>query len=317
MIRFLVGRIVLLAIGLLVASMIIFAVLRILPGDVAQVVAGTQSSPAQVAAIRHQLGLDQPAFAQYGAWIGGVLHGNLGRSLVTQSPVAPQIAQKLAVTLPLAGMSLLFALLIGLPLGVAAAVLRRRAGGVVISVLAQVVAGVPIVWAGLLLVAVFAVSLHLLPTQGFPIDGWAEPGLAVRSLLLPALTIGAVEGAVILRFTRSATLSVMDADHIRTAAATGLSRTGALVRHGLPHVALTVLAVLGVQIAGLLVGAVIVEQVFSLPGIGRMLVTDVGRRDLTKVQSELLVLTGLVIVVGFAVDVAHRLLDPRLREARA
>lgn len=314
MIRFLVGRVVLLAIGLAVASMIIFAVLRILPGDVAQVVAGTQSTPAQVAAIRTQLGLDQPAPVQYAAWIGGVLHGDLGVSLITHGPVAPQIVQKLAVTLPLAAMSLIVALLIGLPLGVIAAVLRRRPTGVLISVIAQIVAAVPIVWAGLLLVAVVAVSLHLLPTQGFPIDGWAEPGLAFRSLLLPALTIGAVEGAVILRFTRSATLSVLDADHLRTAAATGLSRNRALVRHGLPHVALTVLAVLGVQIAGLLVGAVIVEQLFSLPGVGRMLVTDVGRRDLTNVQSELLVLTGLVIIVGFAVDVAHRLLDPRLRE---
>ncbi|PZE77243.1 ABC transporter permease [Curtobacterium sp. MCBD17_013] len=315
MTRFLVGRLLLLAVGLLVASVIVFAALRVLPGDVAQVVAGTQASAAQVSAVRRQLGLDRPLVVQYLSWIGGVLHGDLGRSLVTGGAVAPQIAQKLAVTLPLAGLSLLFALVLGVPLGVVAAVLRRRPAGVVISIVAQAVAAIPVVWAAMLLVAVFAVRLRLLPTQGFPLDGWHEPGRAFAALVLPALTIGAVEGAVVLRFTRSATLGVLGADHLRTAAAVGLTRRAALLRHGLPSVALTVLAVLGVQIAGLLVGAVLVEQVFALPGVGRMLVTDVGRRDLTKVQSELLVLTGLVLVVGFAVDVAHRLLDPRLREA--
>jgi len=245
-----------------------------------------------------------------------VFRGDLGRSLVTNGAVAPEIAQKLAITLPLAAMSLATALVIGVPLGVVAAVLRRRPGGAVIGFGAQAVAAVPVVWAGMLLVALFAVTLHWLPTQGFPLDGWSEPGRAFASLVLPALTIGAVEGAVILRFTRSATLSVLDADHLRTAAAVGLTRTQALLRHGLPSVALTVLAVLGVQIAGLLVGAVVVEQLFSLPGVGRMLVTDVGRRDITKVQSELLVLTGLVLLVGFAVDVVHRTLDPRQREVQ-
>jgi peptide/nickel transport system permease protein len=313
--RFLVGRVLLLAVGLLVASVIVFATLRVLPGDVAQVVAGPEATAAQVAALRQQLGLDQPVLLQYTDWIGGLFHGDLGRSLVTRGPVAPEIADKLAVTLPLAGMSLAAALLLGVPLGVLAAVLRRRVGGAVIAFVAQAVAAVPIVWAGMLLVAVFAVTLHWLPTQGFPLDGWSDPARAIRALLLPALTIGAVEGAVVLRFARSATLSVLDADHLRTAAAIGLTRTQALLRHGLPSVALTVLAVLGVQIAGLLVGAVVVEQVFSLPGVGRMLVADVGRRDITKVQSELLVLTGLVLLVGFVVDLVHRALDPRQREA--
>ncbi|MCE0458607.1 MULTISPECIES: ABC transporter permease [Curtobacterium] len=316
MTRFLIGRVLLLVVGLLVASVIIFATLRVLPGDVAQVVAGTQSTPAQVEQLRQQLGLDRPVVVQYLDWIGGVFRGDLGRSLVTNGAVAPEIAQKLAITLPLAAMSLATALVIGVPLGVIAAVLRRRPGGAVIGFAAQAVAAVPVVWAGMLLVALFAVTLHWLPTQGFPLDGWSEPGRALASLVLPALTIGAVEGAVILRFTRSATLSVLDADHLRTAAAVGLTRTQALLRHGLPSVALTVLAVLGVQIAGLLVGAVVVEQLFSLPGVGRMLVTDVGRRDITKVQSELLVLTGLVLLVGFAVDVVHRTLDPRQREVQ-
>ncbi len=176
MTRFLVGRLLLLVVGLLVASIIVFAVLRVLPGDVAQVVAGTQASPAQVEQLRQQLGLDRPVVVQYVDWIGGLLHGDLGRSLVTGGQVAPELTQKLAVTLPLAGMSLAAALVLGVPLGVLAAVLRRRAGGAVIAFVAQAVAAIPIVWAGLLLIALFAVTLRWLPPQGFPLDGWGDPG---------------------------------------------------------------------------------------------------------------------------------------------
>lgn len=314
MVRFVLGRVVLLVIGLLVASALIFFTLRLLSGDVAQVVAGTQSSPAQVAAIRRSLGLDRPIVAQYGSWLLGLSHGDLGRSLVTGSSVSSQLAQKLSVTLPLAGLALVFGLVLGVPLGVVSALRRRKISGTVISVVAQAFAAVPAVWGGLILIAVFAVAIRIFPTQGYPTAGWAQPGLALRSLILPALTIGVIEGAVILRFTRSATLGALGTDYVRTAAAKGLTRTQAVVRHGLPNVMLSVVAVLGVQIAGLLVGAVLVEQLFALPGVGRMLVADVGVRDLTKVQGELLALTGLVLIVGFAVDLVHRLVDPRLRE---
>jgi peptide/nickel transport system permease protein len=313
-VRFVLGRVVLLVIGLLVASALIFFTLRLLSGDVAQVVAGTQSSPAQVAAIRRSLGLDRPIVAQYGSWLLGLSHGDLGRSLVTGSSVSSQLAQKLSVTLPLAGLALVFGLVLGVPLGVVSALRRRKISGTVISVVAQAFAAVPAVWGGLILIAVFAVAIRIFPTQGYPTAGWAQPGLALRSLILPALTIGVIEGAVILRFTRSATLGALGEDYVRTAAAKGLTRTQAVVRHGLPNVMLSVVAVLGVQIAGLLVGAVLVEQLFALPGVGRMLVADVGVRDLTKVQGELLALTGLVLIVGFAVDLVHRLVDPRLRE---
>lgn len=314
MVRFVLGRVVLLLVGLLVASALIFFTLRLLSGDVAQVVAGTQSSPAQVAAIRRSLGLDRPLIAQYGSWLGGLIHGDLGRSLVTGSSVTSQLAQKLSVTLPLAGIALVFGLVLGVPLGVVSALRRRTISGTVVSVVAQGVAAVPAVWGGLILIAVFAVAIRVFPTQGYPTAGWAQPGLALRSLILPALTIGVIEGAVILRFTRSATLAALGEDYVRTAAAKGLTRTQAVIRHGLPNVMLSVVAVLGVQIAGLLVGAVLVEQLFALPGVGRMLVADVGVRDLTKVQGELLALTGLVLIVGFAVDLVHRLVDPRLRE---
>jgi len=312
--RFLLGRTALFVLGLVVASVLIFATLRLLPGDVAQAIAGTTGSPAQVAALREQLGLDRPIVAQYLDWAAGLLRLDLGESLVTGSPVAGEIVEKLGVTLPLAGLSLVFGLLIGVPAGVWAAARHRRPAGLVVGVGSQVLAAVPAVWLGMLLIALFAVTLGWLPTQGWPLDGWQDPGRALRSLVLPALTIGIVEGAVLLRFTRSAAIGALDQDYVRAAAAKGMTLDRALLRHGLPNVMLSVVSVLGLQVVGLVVGAVVVEQLFTLPGLGRMLVTDVGRRDLTKVQGELMTLTAIVLVVGLLVDVAHRRLDPRLRE---
>ncbi|MBF4576251.1 ABC transporter permease [Frondihabitans sp. VKM Ac-2883] len=314
MIRFVLSRLVLLVVGLAAASALIFFTLRLLTGDVAQVIAGTQGTAEQIAAIRSSLGLDRPLPVQYADWILGLLHGDLGRSIVTGSSVASQLGQKLAVTLPLAGLSLVIGLVVGIPLGVVSAIRHRRPSGTAISVVAQAIAAIPAVWGGMILIAVFAVTLKLLPTQGFPSDGWQDPARALRSLLLPALTIGLIEGAVLLRFTRSATLGALDEDYVRTAASKGMTRTQAVVRHGLPNVLLSVVSVLGVQLAALLVGAVLVEQLFALPGVGRMLVSDVGVRDLPKVQGELLALTGLVLILGFVVDLVHRAVDPRLRE---
>ncbi len=315
MIRYALTRLALLLLGLFVASAIIFLALRVLPGDVAQLIAGTNSTPEQVAAIREQLGLNVPLPLQYLAWIGGVLRGDLGSSLQTGTAVTAELAQKAQVTVPLGILSLTIALVFSIPLGVVSAIRRGRAEGTALSVGAQALAAVPVVWAGMMLVVVFAVWLGWLPAQGFPRTGWAQPGFALRSLLLPAVTIGVIEGAMLLRFVRSATLQAVGQDYVRTAAAKGLTRTQALIRHGLPNVGLSVITVLGLQVAGIIVGAVVIEQLFSLPGIGRMLVADVQARDLPKVQGELLALTGFVLVVGFLVDLAHRLIDPRQREA--
>ncbi|GAA4196770.1 ABC transporter permease [Microbacterium oryzae] len=315
MLRYVLTRLALLVLGLVVASALVFGTLRVLPGDVAQLVAGTEGSPAQVAAIRESLGLDRPALAQYLEWIGGVLRGDLGTSLLTGTPVSAELAAKAQVTVPLGVLSLLIALAIAVPLGVLSAIRRGRADGTAIGVVAQLLAAVPVVWAGMMLVVVFAIALRWFPAQGFPRGGWADPGAALQSLALPALTIGVVEGALLLRFVRSATLLATGEDHVRTAAAKGLTRTQALLRHGLPSVGLSIITVLGLQIAGIVVGAVVIEQVFNLPGIGRMLVDDVGNRDLVKVQGELLVLTGFVLVIGFVVDIVHRLIDPRQRES--
>lgn len=315
MIRYTLTRGALLLLGLFVASVLIFFTLRVLPGDVAQIIAGTNGTPEQVAAIREDLGLDAPLPAQYAEWVAGLLRGDLGASLLTGTPVAAELAEKAQVTVPLGLLAMGIALAIALPFGVISALRRGRADGTAMNVGAQAIAAVPVVWAGMMLVVVFAVWLEWLPAQGFPRAGWSDPGAALRALVLPALTIGVVEGAMLMRFVRSATLQAMSQDYVRTAAAKGMTRTRALVRHGLPNVALSVIAILGLQVAGIVVGAVVIEQLFSLPGIGRMLVADVGARDLPKVQGELLALTGFVLLVGFVVDLAHRAIDPRLRDA--
>ena len=315
MLRYALTRGALLIAGLLVASVLIFLALRVFPGDVAQLLAGDKATPSQVDAIRKALGLDQPLVLQYLGWIGGVLHGDLGTSQLNGASVAAELAQKAQVTVPLATLSLLVALVIAVPLGIGSAMLRGRAAGTALNTAAQAIAAVPVVWAGMMLVVVFAVWLGWLPAQGFPRGGWADPGAALQSLILPALTIGTIEGALLLRFVRSATLQAASQDFVRTAAAKGLTRNRALIQHGLPAVGLSIITVLGIQVAGIIVGSVVVEQLFTLPGIGRMLVADVGTRDLVKVQGELLVLTGMVLIIGFVVDLVHRALDPRQREA--
>lgn len=316
MIRYALTRLLLLAVGLAVASAIIFLTLRVFPGDVAQMIAGTNGTPEQVARIRTELGLDRPLLTQYLDWIGGVFTGDLGSSFLTGTPVTAELAEKARVTVPLGILAMAIALIVAVPFGVLSAVRRGRADGTAISVIAQALAAVPVVWAGMMLVVVFAVGLGWLPAQGFPTaTGWSTPWLALRSLLLPALTIGVVEGAMLLRFVRSATLQAIGEDFVRTAAAKGLTRTQALLRHGLPSVGLSIITVLGLQVAGIIVGAVVIEQVFNLPGIGRMLVTDVGARDLEKVQGELLLLTAFVLAIGFLVDLLHHAIDPRQREA--
>ncbi|MEU6377139.1 ABC transporter permease [Streptomyces sp. NPDC046909] len=312
---YLLRRAGLLAVSLLAASVLIFLVLRLLPGDIAQTIGGIKATPAQVAAVRHDLGLDRPLPAQYGDWIGGAVTGDFGRSVLDGTSVSGQLAEKLAVTGPLAAGAVLLALAFAVPLGVFAAVRRNSRLGGAVNAFGQLGIALPTLWVGLLLVVVFAVQLRWLPAQGFPVDGWAEPGQALRSLVLPWITLALAEGAVLLRFVRSAVLDVLHQDWLRTARAKGHTRTGALIRHGLRNAAVPVVSVLGLQIAALVAGAVVVEQVFVLPGVGQMLIADVGNRDLDKVQGEILLLTGAVLVIGFLVDLAHRLIDPRLRSA--
>jgi peptide/nickel transport system permease protein len=199
------------------------------------------------------------------------------------------------------------------PLGIIAGARHRRADGVTLSVVSQLGIAVPSFWAGLILIVVFAVNWGLLPAGSFPRNGWDDPAEAARALVLPTVTLALSQGAVLLRFVRSATLDVLHQDYIRTARAKGLTRTQALYRHGLRNAALPIISILGVQIASLVAGVVVIEQVFNLPGVGQMLLNDIGQRDLEKVQGTVLLLAVFVLVIGFIVDVLHRVVDPRLR----
>lgn len=317
MARFVIARSALLALGLLLSTLLIFFTLRVLPGDVAQVVAGTEATPAQLEAVRDRLGLDQPVFVQYLGWLGGLLRGDLGTSYVTGQPVMQEIATKSQVTIPLGLLSLALATAISLALGYIAAVQHRGVGGTVISFAAQGVAAVPTLWAGLLLIVFFGIVLGWLPVGGFPRSGWADPGAALYALALPALTAGIVEGAILLRYVRSSVLEVLSADYVRAGAAKGLSRRAALFREGLPNAGLSLFTLFGMQIATLIVGNIIIENLFQLPGLGRMLVADVGARDFAKVQATIFVMTAFVLMLGAFVDIAQRAIDPRQRLRRA
>ncbi|MHC9043163.1 ABC transporter permease [Microbacterium saperdae] len=317
MIRFILARTVLLVGGLFLSTVLIFFTLRVLPGDVAQVIAGTEATAAQIQELRDRLGLDDPVIVQYGHWLAGLLRFDLGTSYITGQPVDAEIFAKAQVTVPLGLLSLVIAAALSLTLGYLAAVRHRGPWGSVISFTAQGVASVPTLWAGLLLILLFAIVLRWFPTGGFPRTAWAEPGAALYALLLPALTAGLVEGAILLRYVRSSVLEVLQVDYVRTAAAKGTTRRRALLSDGLPNAGLSLFTLFGMQIATLIVGAIIIENLFQLPGLGRMLVADVGARDFSKVQATIFVMTAFVLVLGALVDIAQRAIDPqqRLRHA--
>ncbi|OLR94337.1 ABC transporter permease [Actinokineospora bangkokensis] len=310
----LLRRTALFACSLLAASLLVFLLLRLLPGDVAATIAGTDATPERLAAIRAELGLDRSVLAQYWSWLTGVLRGDFGTSQLNGASVSAELGNKLTVTAPLVLGGAVVAVLVAVPLGVLAAVRNRTAAGTVISAVSQVGIAVPALWLGLVLVLVFSVQLGLLPAQGFPVDGWSSPGTAVQSLVLPWVALGLTEGAVLLRFVRSSVLGVLTSEFLRAARAKGLTRGQALRAHGFRNAALPVVSVLGVQLATLVVGAVVVERVFTLPGVGSMLVADVGNRDLVKVQGEVFLVVAVVLLISLLVDLAHRVIDPRLRE---
>jgi peptide/nickel transport system permease protein len=298
--------------SLWVASVLVFGVVNVLPGDVAAVILGTSATPQALETLRHQLGLDQPGWLRYLQWIGSMLQGDFGTSVLSHAAVGPLILQKLAVSAPLALASGIIAIVVAVPLGVLAGTLHRRPLGALISGLSLLGIAVPAFWAGLLLVTVFAIVLHVLPAGGFT-DWSTDPVAAMRSLLLPALALGLVQAAVLTRYIRSAIIDVQREDFIRTARAKGLTRWQALRRHGFQVAAIPVVTVVGIQLTGLLVGAIVIENVFVLPGLGRLLFQSVGNRDLLVVQDVVMVLTAVVLAVNFAVDLTYRLLDPRIR----
>jgi peptide/nickel transport system permease protein len=295
-----------------VAAVVVFAFMALLPGDPAEVALGVNATPDAVAEVRRQFGTDRAPVVQFLDWFGGLVQGDFGTSYVTSSPIGPQIGDRLGVTAVLVVGGMIVALLIAVPLGTFAAVHHRDPLGVTISAASQIGIAIPAFLAGILLVFVFAVQAQALPSGGYvPIA--ENPGEWLRSLLLPWLSLGLVQGAVLTRYVRSAVLDVMREDYLRTARAKGRGRTGALWRHGLRNASIPVVTVLGLQLATLLIGAVVVERVFVIPGLGDLLLNGVAGRDLLLVQGVVMVLVAAVLVINFVVDVTYHLLDPRLR----
>jgi peptide/nickel transport system permease protein len=300
------------AASLAVSSVVVFWFLAALPGDPARVALGVNASDEAVAALRAEFGLDRPLVVQYADWMGGFLTGDLGRSYISKAPIGPQVADGLQVTLWLVLTSMIIAVVIALPAGTIMAVRHRRLSGVVLAGVSQVGVAVPAFLAGMLLITLFAVQLRWLPANGWtpPIE---DPGMFLRQLAMPGLSLGLVQGAVLTRYVRSAVLDVQREDYVRTARAKGLTPLQALRRHGLRNAMVPVVTVLGLQLGTVLVGAVVVERVFVIPGVGSLLLRSVANRDLLTVQAVVMVLVIAVLALNFLVDLLYVVLDPRLR----
>jgi peptide/nickel transport system permease protein len=298
--------------SLAVSSVLVFAFMAILPGDPARVALGVNASDEAVRQLRQQFGLDRPLSTQYFDWLGGLLQGDFGTSYVSKAAIGPQIVDRFQVTLWLVVIAMVIALVLAAPAGTVMAARHRRISGLALSALSQVGVAVPAFLAGILLIMVFAVKLGWLPANGWTPPA-EDPGMFLKQLILPALSLGLVQGAVLTRYVRSAVLEVLREDYLRTARAKGLRPFPALWRHGLRNAAVPVVTVLGLQLATLLIGAVVVERVFVIPGVGSLLLDGVSNRDLLLVQDVVMVLVVAVLFVNFLVDLLYVALDPRLR----
>jgi len=307
-------RLAILVLSLLIAAVVLFLLLRLLPGDPANALLGVGATEQQIAAARAQLGSDQPLYAQFLGFVGNLARFDLGTSFVSRAAVLDEIGNRMSVTLPLTLLGFIVALIIAVPLGIVAAVRSTRWYGAAISVVSQLGIAIPVFWLGILLVTLFAINLRLLPSGGFPLKGWANFGEASTAMVLPVITISLVMAASLLRYVRAATLDVLGSDYIRTARALGASFPEALIRHGMRNGAVPVVSILGIELASTFLGAVVIERIFSLPGLGSMLLLAIQQRDYPNVQGVLFVSTLLVLLIGFAADLLQRLIDPRLRD---
>jgi peptide/nickel transport system permease protein len=303
---------------LVAASLLVFGSLELLPGHAAQVMLGESATPEAVAALAQELGLDRPAGTRYAEWLGGWLHGELGISYAYDTPVAELIAERVTVSLPLAALAMALTVLIGLAAGLAAAAWHRRWPDAGLMALSQLGLAIPNFWLAILLVLLFSVHLQWFSAGGFP--GWqAEDGgglgAGLQALVLPAVALALVQAAVLARFTRSAVLDVMREDFVRTARAKGLSRRATLWRHTLRNAMVPVLTIMGLQLGNLVTGAIIVENVFVLPGLGRLAFQAIANRDVIVVRDVVMLFAAVVMLINLAVDLLHGWIDPRLRGA--
>ena len=309
---FLFKRILTLIATLVATSVIVFLVLEILPGNAAQMLMGADASPEAVAALAAKLGLDQPAWTRYWQWVAGMLHGDLGNSYAYGSPVLDLILERLALTIPLALMAMAFTTVLALIVGVTAAANHNKIGDVGLMGLTQIGIAIPNFWFAILLILVFSVTLQWFSAGGF--DGWSEGvGAGLKALLLPALSLAAVQAAILARITRSAVLEVMREDFVRTARAKGVSQNAVLWGHVLRNALIPVVTVMGLQFSELLAGTIVVERVFYLPGLGKLIFDSIANRDLIVVRNCVMLLAAMVVVVNFVVDVLYALIDPRLK----
>jgi peptide/nickel transport system permease protein len=312
MTAYLLKRLLIGALTLVFASLVVFSVLEILPGDPARLMLGMNASEGTVQVLREQMGLNQPLLLRYLDWAGGLLTLDFGKSYTYSVPVIDLIAERVVVSLPLAIMALFLSTVIAIPVGVFAAQRRGRTADTLSMGAAQIGVAIPNFWFALILIYIFAVWLRLVPAGGFP--GWnAGVWPAFKALILPAVALALPQAAILARVTRSALLEVLGEDYIRTARAKGMPRSHVLWRHALRNAMIPVLTILGLQFAFLLAGTIIIENVFYLPGLGRLIFQAITQRDLIVVESVVMLLVATVIVVNLLVDLSYAIVDPRLR----
>ncbi|MGO2481046.1 ABC transporter permease [Glutamicibacter ardleyensis] len=296
-----------------IATVAVFLFMRAIPGDPAQIALGVNATPELLAKTRAEFGTDRPLIVQYFDWALGLPFGDFGTSYVTRQDISPLIIDRVQVSLILVILAMIVALAIAIPFGTYAAVKHRNPSGIIVSGISQLGVAIPNFLAGILLVVVFAVGLGWLPA-----NGWTPPGkdfsdFASR-VVLPVLALASVQGAILTRYVRSAVMEVMSEDYLRTARSKGLGKMESLIKHGLRNASIPVLTVTSVQLAALIIGAVVIERVFVIPGLGSMLLDAVGNRDLLTVQSVVMVLVAITLIINLVVDVLYTVLDPRIRK---
>jgi peptide/nickel transport system permease protein len=310
--RYVLRRVAAFVATLFFVSVLVFVVIRILPGDPAQVIMGTEGSPEATARLREAMGLNRPLVVQYADWLRAAVRGDLGTSIQYDVPVGRLIVSRLPVTLPLMALAAVFMVSAAVPLGIYAATRHRRLGDYLTMVVSQVGIAVPSFWAGLLLILLFSVRLGWVQSGGFA--GWEEGvGPALRSLLLPAIALGFFQAAVLVRATRSAVLDVLREDYVRTARAKGVRETLVVVKHTFRNAMIPVVTVAGLQLGQLIAGSIILESVFALPGLGRLALGAITARDLPVVQGVTLFVASCIVAINFVVDLTYAVLDPRIR----
>ena len=295
-------------------TVITFLALEILPGDPARVILGVEAPDSAVQALREQLGLDRPALERYLDWVGSLATGSFGKSYTYSVPVDELLAARLEITVPLALLAMALSVVMAMALGIFAAAHHNRRGDVAVMGVSQLGISVPNFWLALLLILLFAVHLRWFSAGGFP--GWdAGAGPALKSLLLPALALATVQGAILTRFTRSAVLETMREDYVRTARAKGLTRGQTLRRHVLRNAMIPIVTVMGLQFANLLAGTIVVENVFALPGVGRLILQAITNRDIVVVRDVVTLLAAMVVLINLGVDLLYAAIDPRLKSS--